>query len=192
MSICTNYRGVSLSPISYKVLTGVLCERLKPLIKTLIGPYQCGFRPSKSTNDQIFILRQMLANTHEKQIDTHHLLVDHKTAFDSLIRDHVFAAMSELGIPAKLIRLWRMTLSNSCNSVKIGIDLFEPFDTVQGFRQGVPLSSDIFNFVMESVLRKAGVHRNGTIFQKSVQLLAYADDIDIIATSYQARCNCCL
>ena len=30
------------------------------------------------------------------------------------------------------------------------------------------------------VLRKAGVHRNDTIFQKSVQLLAYADDTDII------------
>ena len=42
------------------------------------------------------------------------------------------------------------------------------------------LSWDLFNFVLESVLRKPGLHRNGTIFQKSVQLLAYADYIDII------------
>ena len=33
---------------------------------------------------------------------------------------------------------------------------------------------------MESVLRKAGVHRNGTNCYKSVQLIAYTDDINII------------
>ena len=174
-TICANYRGISLLPIAYKVLTGVLSERLKPLVKTLFGPYQCGFRPGKSTIDQIFTLRQILEKTHEKKIDTHHLFVDCKAAFDSPIRDHVFAAMSELGLPAKVIGLCRMKFSNSCSSF-----LSEPFDTVRGFRQGDPLSCDLFKFVMESVLRKAGVHRSGIIFQKSVQLLVYAEDIDII------------
>ena len=83
--------------------------------------------------------------------------------------------MSELVIPSKLIRLCRMTLSNSWSSVKLGNDVSEPFDTVRGFRQGESLSFDLF---MESALRKAGVHRNGTIFYKSVLLFAYADDID--------------
>ena len=35
-------------------------------------------------------------------------------------------------------------------------------------------------YVTSSVLRKAGLHRNGTIFQKSVQLLAYATTLTII------------
>ena len=73
-----------------------------------------------------------------------------------------------------------MTLSNSCNSVKVGKDLSEPFDTVRGFREEDTLLCDLFNFIMMSVLWKAGVHRNGTIFYKSAQLLTYADDIDII------------
>ena len=38
-------------------------------------------------------------------------------------------------------------------------------------------TSSIFSW---SVLRKARVHRNGTIFYKSVQVLAVAEDIDII------------
>ena len=98
---------------------------------------------------------------HEKQVDAHHIFVDYNPSFDK----------------AKLIRLCRKTLSNSCNSVKVGLDLSEHFDTVRGFRQ---LSCDLFNFVMESVLRKARVHPNGTIFHKSVQLLTHVDEIDII------------
>ena len=38
------------------------------------------------------------------------------------------------------------------------------------------LSCELLNFVMESVLRKAAKH----FFLKRVQLLVYADDIDII------------
>ena len=119
-TICANYRGISLLPIAYKVLTSVLCERLKPHAKALIGPYQCGFRPGKSTIDQIFTLRQILEKRHENQDKTHHLFVDFKAAFDSPVRDRVYTAMSELGIPAKLIRLCRMTLSNSCSSGRKG------------------------------------------------------------------------
>ena len=111
---------------------------------------------------------------------THYLSVDYKVAFDSPLRYRVFATMSELGIPAKLVRLCRMPLSNSCSSIKVGMDISEPFDTVRGFRQGYPISCDLYNFVIESVLLKVGVHHNLAIFQKSVQWLVYADDIDII------------
>jgi sorting nexin-29 len=177
----TNYRGISLLPVAYKVLTSVMCERLKPYAEALIGPYQCGFRPGRSTVDQIFTLRQILEKAYENQIDTYHLFVDFKAAFDSPRRGRLYATMSELGIPAKLVRLCSMTLSNTISSVKVGNDLSETFSTRRGLRQGDSLSCVLFNLLMESVIRKAGVHRGGTILgQKCVQLLGYADDIDII------------
>ena len=109
--------GISLVPIAFKLLTSVFCERLKPHAKTLIGAYQCGFRPGKSAVDQIFALCQILEKRHEHQDRTHHLFVDFKAAFDSPVRNRVYAAMSELGIPAKLIRHCRMKLSSKCCSV---------------------------------------------------------------------------
>ena len=63
--------------------------------------------------------------------------------------------------------------------------LSESFDTVRDFGQCDTLSSDFFNFVLKSVLWKAEAHRNVIIFQKSVQLLAYADDNDIIGCTKQ-------
>ena len=144
-TICANYRSISLLPIAYKVLASVLCERLKSHDKALIGPYQCGFRPGKSTIDEIFRLRQSLEKRLERQAKTHHLFVEFKAC---PVRHRVYAAMSTLRIPAKLIRLCRMALSNSCSSVKVGKDLSELFDTARGFRQGGSLSCDLLNFIL--------------------------------------------
>ena len=130
----------------YKV---VLCERLKPLAKILIGLYQCDFRPSKSIIDQIFKLRQILEKTQKnKSTDTIFL----STIRQPSIRNRVFAAMSELGISAKLLMLCTVVWRNYCSSVKVGMDSFVSIDTVRGFRQGDPLPYDLFNFAMESVL----------------------------------------
>ena len=54
-----------------------------------------------------------LKKRHENQDKIQHLFVDFKAAFDCAVRDCIYAAMSELGMPAKLIRLRRMTLSNA-------------------------------------------------------------------------------
>lgn len=41
----------------------------------------------------------------------------------------------------------------------------------------------LFNIALEKVIKDAGINTRGTIFNKSVQILAYADDIDIISRS---------
>ena len=51
---CSNYRGISILNTAYKILSIILCERLKPYMSSIIGPYQCGFRPEKSMVDQMF------------------------------------------------------------------------------------------------------------------------------------------
>uniref|UniRef100_UPI001C064A5F reverse transcriptase domain-containing protein n=1 Tax=Acinetobacter baumannii TaxID=470 RepID=UPI001C064A5F len=45
------------------------------------------------------------------------------------------------------------------------------------------LSCLLFNIALEGVIRSAGFDHRGTIFTRSVQLLGYADDIDIIGRS---------
>ncbi|GFT55259.1 reverse transcriptase domain-containing protein [Trichonephila clavipes] len=44
----------------------------------------------------------------------------------------------------------------------------------------------LFNLVLEKCIRDSGLDRSGTLWNRSLQLLAYADDIDIIGRSEKA------
>ena len=57
---CNNFRGISLLPTTYKILSNILLSRLIPYAKEIIGDHQCGFRLNRSTVDHIFCIRQML------------------------------------------------------------------------------------------------------------------------------------
>jgi len=43
---CSNYRGISLLPTTYKILSNILMSRLTPYGEEIIGDHQCGFRPA--------------------------------------------------------------------------------------------------------------------------------------------------
>ena len=61
--------------------------------------------------------------------------------------------------------------------------LADPFESRRGLRQGDGLSCALFNIALEVIVRRAAIDTKGTIFTKSVELLGFADDIDIIAWS---------
>ena len=178
---CSNYRGVSLLNIAYKILSSILFMRISPFAESTTGSYQCGFRKNRSTINQIFTLRQIMEKTKEFNIETHHLFIDFRSAYDTVKREGLYNAMSEFNIPNKLVRLTRMTMENTKNRVRIQSDLTDPITAKNGLRQGDSLACLLFNLALEMAVRKAGIQTNVSIFYKLVQLLAYADDIDIIA-----------
>jgi hypothetical protein len=48
--VCSNYRGISLLCIAYKIFSNTLFNRLSPCVEGIIGDYQCGFRRGRSTS----------------------------------------------------------------------------------------------------------------------------------------------
>jgi hypothetical protein len=50
---CNNYRGITLLPTTYKVLSNILFSRLTPYVEEVIVDHQCGFRRNRSTTDHI-------------------------------------------------------------------------------------------------------------------------------------------
>ena len=74
-----------------------------------------------------------------------------------------------------------MTISNTRARVKVDKETSDVFIARRGVKQGDGLSCDLFNLSLEYVIREANIETNGTIFNKSLQALGYADDIDLVS-----------
>lgn len=116
----------------------------------------------------------------EFNITIHQLFVDFKQAYDSIERAALFVILEEFGIPRKLINLVKATLTNTRCKVLIQSTLSDSFDINTGLRQGDKLSTILFNLALEKVVRAMSMNWNGTIFSTSKQLMAFADDVDLV------------
>lgn len=110
---CSSYRGITLLSIVYKFLSHIINERLRTEAEKIIGEYHCGFRPNKSTINQLFIIRQMMEKHYEHRSDLHVLFIDYKQDFDDVNRAKLTEILHEFGIPEKLIQLGQMTMNNT-------------------------------------------------------------------------------
>ena len=57
---CNNYRGISLLPTTYKILSNILLSRLIPYAEEVIGDHQCGLGRNRLTTDHIYCICQIL------------------------------------------------------------------------------------------------------------------------------------
>jgi hypothetical protein len=96
-TVCSNHRGISHLPTTYKILSNYAEE--------IIGDHQCGFRRNRSAADHIFCIRQVLKKKLEYIEAVHQLFIDFRTACDSFRREILFNILIEFVIPMKVVRL---------------------------------------------------------------------------------------
>ena len=150
---CNNYRGISLLPTSYKILSNILLSRLTPYATEIIGDQQCGFRRNRSTIDHIFCIRQILEKKWEYNEDGHQLFIDFKKAYDTVRREVLYKILIEFGIPKKLVRLIKMSLNETYSRVRVGKNVSDRLPISNGLRQGDALSPLLLNFALEYAIR---------------------------------------
>jgi hypothetical protein len=57
---CNNYRPIMLLNTTYKIYAILINKRLSEIIENKLGDFQMGFRPNRSTINNIFIIGQIL------------------------------------------------------------------------------------------------------------------------------------
>lgn len=192
-----NYRGISLLPVAYKILSIALRHRIEEHVDKQLGEYQAGFRKGRSCAEQIFTIKTLIKTkmlaADKKVIMT---FVDFKKAYDSIDRDTVIEVLKEFGVDDKTTTLIHQTLKNTRSQVKFLGELSEPFEIKTGLRQGDGLSPILFNCVLEKVIREWRKEMSKFNFPNGIRLghkrtgitfecLAFADDIVFFAENLQ-------
>jgi len=103
-----------------KVFAHIILARIKPTLLSHRRPQQSGFTPGRSTCDRI----TTLCNIAQRRQDFAHPIfagfVDLRAAFDTLSRPALWLLLTRLGIPDKIVRLFRVLYNNSVRCVRTG------------------------------------------------------------------------
>jgi exonuclease III len=179
----TNYRGISFCNTIGKIFTGLLLNRLVKYLETtnLLKEFQAGFRKGYSTIDNIFALTSIIKiKLSTKRQKVYAFFVDLTAAFDHVDRRALFYKLSGYGISAKFINVIKTLYTGSTATVWIKNSLTEEFETSTGVKQGCLLSPILFSLFINDVdeFLEGGIDVCG----KKVKLLAYADDLVLMAS----------
>ena len=122
----------------------VILNRFKPQAEEIIAEEQAGFRPNRSTTEQIFNLRVLCEKYSQHQQDIFHVFIDFKKAFDRVWHDALWATMNKFNMGQKLIHTIKELYSKATSAVLVQGTVGKWFRTSVGVRQGCLLSPTFF------------------------------------------------
>ena len=127
-SSCDNHRGISLLSIAGKILARIMLNRItKHILDDVVSESQCGFRKQRGTVDMVFAIRQLQEKCVEQHQDLHLLFINLTKAFDTVNRAALWAILSKLGCPPRVVQIIRSFHDGMfCRVIENG-DASDPF-----------------------------------------------------------------
>ena len=180
---CTNYRGISLLSLPGKVYAKCLERKCREIVESKLEDGQCGFRPGRSTTDQIFTLKQIFEKSWEYGKDLFACFVDLKKAYDRVPRDKLWKVLQEYGVDGQLLRAIKSFYCRPEVCVRVNGKQSKPFHVGVGLRQGCVLSPLLFIVYMNWIDKCSQADECATIGNCKISRVLFADDLDLLSST---------
>ena len=164
----------------------ILQIRLQQYVNRELPVVQAGFRKGRGTRDQIANVCWIIKKAREFQKSIYFCFIDYAKAFDCVDHNKLWKILKEMGIPEHLICLLRNLYAGQEATVRTGHGTTDWFQIGKGVHQGCILSSCLFNFYADYIMRNAGLEEAQAginIAGKNINNLRYADDTILMAES---------
>ena len=154
LSICDNWRGISLLPVCAKVLSIVCADRLHVhVVPKVVQDTQYGLRPKRSCSHAIQVIRSLMKWIDECEDEQIALVFyDLRKFYDSIPRDAMYSVLRRFGVPETMIRVISSMHDGAIAKVRIGASHTEGFAVTGGLRQGCCLAPCLAILYMAAVV----------------------------------------
>ncbi|XP_016178547.1 uncharacterized protein LOC107621000 [Arachis ipaensis] len=187
----TQFRPIALCNVSYKCITKILVERIKPALDGRISPYQSSFIPGRKIQDNIIIAKEILHSMKKIKGKKGFMAIkyDFEKAYDRLRWSFLQQCLMEFGIPNLLVQIIMECILSVAYNVIWNGEKTEEFRPSRKIRQGDPILPYLFVIAMDKLShlieesaetltwKEFKVGKEGSI----ITHLLFADDLLIFA-----------
>ena len=166
------YRPIALTCVCRRLYERLVLQSLDPFMDKL-SDYQGGFRPRRSTLDQVFCLHEIM----QGRPGMLNVFLDLQTAYDRVDRRVLWSKMHHrFKVPWSLIKRLQALFDSNSSILVVQGSKSDPIENLRGLLQGSSLSPVLFNFYINNLIEElsrnqqapkiltAGVHTNALFF----------------------------